>query len=105
MAWVVTFVELFGGLAMILGAFVTLLSIPLVITHLVAMFGIHWQYGFSTVHTVGFSQATGPQFAAPGFEISLLYIGGLLVLAAAGAGALSVDWMLARRNGAASHQG
>ncbi len=49
MAWVVTLVEIFGGLAILVGAFVTLVTIPLVIVHLVAMFGVHWQYGFSSV--------------------------------------------------------
>ena len=97
MAWVVTLVEIFGGLAILVGAFVTLISIPLVIIHLVAMFGVHWQYGFSSVNTVGLT-AAGPQFGPPGFEINLLYSAGLLALVlGGGAGALSVDRLLARR--------
>ena len=97
MAWVVTLVEIFGGLAILVGAFVTLISIPLVIIHLVAMFGVHWQYGFSSVNTVGLT-AAGPQFGPPGFEVNLLYIAGLLALVlGGGAGALSVDRLLARR--------
>jgi len=97
MAWVVTLVEIFGGLAILVGAFVTLMSIPLVVIHLVAMFGVHWQYGFSSVNTVGLT-AAGPQFGPPGFEINLLYIAGLLALVlGGGAGALSVDRLLARR--------
>lgn len=96
-AWLVTIVELLGGLAMILGAFVLLLSIPLIIIHLVAMFGIHVNYGFSSVNTIGMSP-DGPLFGPPGFEISLLYIGGILVLAAFGAGALSIDEMLGKKH-------
>ena len=95
MAWFVTLVELLGGLAMILGAFVVLLSIPLIIIHLVAMFTIHIYFGFSSVNTIGMSPH-GPLFGPPGFEISLLYIAGILVLAASGAGALSVDQALGR---------
>ena len=89
-AWFVTIVELTGGLALMIGAFVLLLSVPLIILHLVAMSTIHIHYGFSSVNTIGLTP-NGPLFGPPGFEISLLYIGGILVLAAFGPGALSVD--------------
>lgn len=95
MAWFVTLAELFGGLAMIPGAFVARLSIPLVIIHLVALSTVHLRYGFSSVNTIGLTP-DGPQFGPPGFEVNLLYIGGILVLAAFGAGALSVDRVLAK---------
>ena len=90
MAWLVTISELIGGLMMILGAFVLVLSIPLIIIHLVAMFGIHIHYGFSSVNTIGLS-TQGPLFGPPVFEISLLYISGILALSIFGAGALSID--------------
>lgn len=89
-AWFVTLVELLGGLALIAGAFVVVLSIPLIIIHLVAMFTIHVRYGFSSVNTIGLSP-DGPVFGPPGFEISLLYIAGILVLAVFGVGAWSID--------------
>jgi len=89
-AWFVTIVELTGGLALMIGAFVLVLSVPLIILHLVAMSTIHIHYGFSSVNTIGLTP-NGPLFGPPGFEISLLYIGGILVLAAFGPGALSVD--------------
>jgi putative oxidoreductase len=69
-AWVVTLAEIFGGLAILAGAFVLLVSIPLAIIHVVAMFGVHLQYGFSSVKTVGLTQA-GPQFGPPGFEFRM----------------------------------
>lgn len=97
MAWAVTLIEIVGGLAILAGAFVTLVSIPLVMIHVVAMFGIHLQFGFSSVKTVGLT-AAGPQFAPPGFEVNLLYIAGLLaIVMGGGAGAWSVDRLLARR--------
>jgi len=96
MAWVVTLVEIFGGLAILVGAFVALISIPLVIIHLVAMFGVHLQYGFSSVNTVGLTVA-GPQFGPPGFEVNLLYIAGLLAVMLGDAGVWSVDRLLACR--------
>ena len=77
---------------------VPLASLPLIAIHLVAMFGVHWQYGFSSVNTVGLT-AAGPQFGPPGFEVNLLYIAGLLaIVLGGGAGAWSVDRLLGRRN-------
>jgi putative oxidoreductase len=95
-AWLVTLVEMLGGIAMMVGVCVTLLSLPLIAIHLVAMFAVHWRYGFSSVNTVGMS-IDGPLFGPPGFEVNLLYIGGQLVLATFGAGFLSIDSMLNRR--------
>jgi putative oxidoreductase len=90
MAWITTATEIAGGAALLLGAFVTLASIPLIVTMLVAMFTIHVHNGFSAVNTIGLTP-TGPIFGPPGYEISLLYIGGLLALALSGPTAMSVD--------------
>jgi putative oxidoreductase len=101
-SWVVTLLELFGGLAILAGAFVVLASVPLVISMVVAMFTVQLRYGFSSVNTIGLNDA-GPVFGPPGYEINLLYVAGLLVLVLGGAGPLSVDQWLARRmKGAAS---
>jgi putative oxidoreductase len=93
-AWVSTCVELLGGLAVLLGAFVELVSVPLIIMMLVAMFTVHLKYGFSSVNTVGLTP-DGPRFGPPGYEINLLYIAGLISLILGGAGAMSVDRLLA----------
>jgi putative oxidoreductase len=95
-AWIVTLLEFFGGLAILAGAFVALVSLPLVISMLVAMLTVQLRYGFSSVNTIGLTDA-GPVFGPPGYEINLLYIAGLLVLVLGGAGPLSVDHWLARR--------
>jgi putative oxidoreductase len=92
-AWVSTCVELIGGLALFVGAFVELVSVPLIIMMLVAMFTVHLKYGFSSVNTVGLTP-DGPRFGPPGYEINLLYIAGLISLILGGAGALSVDRLL-----------
>ena len=97
MAWMVTLLEVFGGLAILAGALVTLVSIPLIISMLVAMFTVQLRYGFSSVNTVGLT-AAGPVFGPPGYEINLLYIAGLLGLIFARSSALSVDRWLAHRN-------
>jgi putative oxidoreductase len=96
-AWLVTLVETFGGMAILVGAFVAITSIPLIISMLVAMFTISLQYGFSSVKTIGLTP-TGPVFGPPGYEINLLYIAALLALALFGPSALSIDaWALKRR--------
>lgn len=95
-AWVVTFVEIFGGLAIFVGAFVAIASIPLIMSMLVAMFTVSLRYGFSSVNTIGLTP-TGPIFGPPGYEINLLYIAALLTLALSGPSALSIDaWSLRR---------
>ena len=94
-AWVSTLIELLGGLAILAGAFVTAVSIPLIVMMLVAMFTVHLRYGFSAINTIGLT-ADGPQFGPPGIEVNLLYIAGLLALVLAGAGPFSIDRLLAR---------
>ncbi len=89
-AWVSTLLELLGGLALAAGAFVEVVGVPLIVTMLVAMFTVHLRYGFSSINTVGLTEA-GPQFGPPGYEINLLYLAGLLSLILGGAGPLSVD--------------
>jgi putative oxidoreductase len=95
-AWVSTFVEILGGLAILAGAFVAAVSIPLIVMMLVAMFTVHLRYGFSAINTIGLT-ADGPQFGPPGYEVNLLYIAGLLALILGGAGLVSIDRLLARR--------
>jgi putative oxidoreductase len=94
-AWVSTFIEILGGLAILAGAFVAVVSIPLIVMMLVAMFTVHLRYGFSAINTIGLT-ADGPQFGPPGIEVNLLYIAGLLALTLGGAGPFSIDKLLAR---------
>jgi putative oxidoreductase len=96
-AWAVTLLECFGGLAILVGAFVAVVSVPLILNMLVAMFTVQLPYGFSSVNTVGLTPS-GPVFGPPGYEINLLYIAGLLALIVYGAGAMSVDGWLGRRS-------
>jgi putative oxidoreductase len=91
-----TLLELLGGLAILVGAFVVVVSVPLIVMMLVAMFTVHLRYGFSAINTIGLTP-DGPQFGPPGYEVNLLYIAGLLVLILGGAGAWSIDRLLARR--------
>jgi putative oxidoreductase len=88
-AWMVTLLEVFGGVAILLGVFIALASVPLIISMLVAMVTVHLRYGFSSINTIGLTPS-GPVFGPPGYEIDLLYIGSLIALALLGPGPLSV---------------
>lgn len=101
-AWVVTLLELCGGFAILAGAFIAVVSIPLIISLVVAMFTVHVKYGFSSINTIGLTQS-GPVFGPPGFEVNLLYIAGLLVLLVNGGGKFSVDWAIAQRRRGVPH--
>jgi putative oxidoreductase len=70
-AWVSTFTEIVGGVAIFVGAFVEVVSVPLIAMMLVAMFTVHLKYGFSSVNTIGLTES-GPKFGPPGYEINLL---------------------------------
>jgi putative oxidoreductase len=89
-AEIVPYIELLGGIALLIGLYVRLVSIPLILTMLVAMFTIHIKFGFSSINTIGLSE-NGPMFGPPGYEINLIYIAGLLSLLLTGAGEFSVD--------------
>jgi len=94
-ALIVPYIELIGGVAIFLGIFVAITAIPLIATMLVAMFTIHFKYGFSSINTIGLTP-DGPLFGPPGYEIILLYIGGLISLILTGAGTFSVDNLIFR---------
>src|SRR6201987_2370562 len=49
MTWLTILIEIFGGLAVLLGAFVPLVSLPMAGVLLVAMFSVHLPYGFSSI--------------------------------------------------------
>lgn len=58
----------------------------------------HLPYGFSSIKLRAIT-AAGPQFGPTGYEINLLYLAALLILAVAPPGPLSVDaWLDKRRN-------
>ena len=95
-AWLVTLLEIFGGLALLIGAFVVIVSIPLILSMLGAMFTVKIKYGFSAVNTIGLTPQ-GPQLGPPGYEINLLYIACLVTLILGGAGPLSIDALRSRR--------
>ena len=96
MAWVTSFVELLGGIALMLGAYVVPISVPLVAVMLTALVGVHLRYGFSSVRLQAIT-ASGAVFGPVGYELNLLYVVALLALATSGPSPLSLDHRRASR--------
>jgi putative oxidoreductase len=96
MSQIVPYIELLGGIALIIGFLVREVTIPLIVTMLAAMFIIHIRYGFSSIKTIGLN-ADGPLFGPPGYEVNLLYIAVLVSLLITGAGKLSLDEVYIKR--------
>jgi putative oxidoreductase len=97
MAWLTILVELIGGLAVLLGAFVLAASIPMVLVLLVAIITVHLPYGFSSIKLLAVTPG-GAQFGPPGYETDLLYIACLVALVLGGSGALALDSRIERRH-------
>ena len=89
MAWATIMVELVGGLAVVVGAFVTWVSLPMAVILLVATFTVHLPNGFSSIKLQAMT-AAGPQFGQPGYETDLLYLACLTALVIGGPGPFSV---------------
>lgn len=96
MAWLTILVELFGGVAVLLGAFVPWVSVPMAAVLLVAIFTVHLPFGFTSVKLISVA-ADGPKFGPPGYETDLLYLACLASLLLAGSGPLAVDTWIASR--------
>jgi putative oxidoreductase len=96
MAWVSILTEIFGGLAILLGALVPLAAIPVAILLIVAIFTVHLRYGFSSIKLLAVTTA-GPQLGPPGYETNLLYLACLATLVLGGSGPLSIDALIKKR--------
>ena len=90
MAWLTIAVEILCGIAILIGAFVSLVSIPAVILLATAVFTVHLPYGFSSIKLLGVTNGRA-QFGPPGYECDLLYIASIVVLLLIGPTPWSVD--------------
>ena len=97
MGWTTIMVELLGGLAVLLGAFIPLASLPMAGVLLTAMFTVHLQYGFSAIKIQAITPA-GAQFGPPGYEVDLLYLAGLAALVLVGSGPFSIGSLFTKRS-------
>ncbi len=96
MAWLSILIELVGGMAVLLGAFVMLVSVPMAALLLVAIFTVHLPYGFSSIKLQAVT-AAGAQFGPVGYECNLIYLACLAALVLGGSGPLAVDGFIRQR--------
>jgi putative oxidoreductase len=97
MAWLTILIELLGGLAVLVGAFVAFVSVPMVVVLLVAIFTVHLPFGFSSIKLLAVT-AAGPTFGPPGYEVSLLYIACLAALVMGGPGPFALEGLVRKPN-------
>jgi putative oxidoreductase len=90
MAWLTIGTEILGGTAILLGAFVWLVSVPTVILLVVAIVTVHLPYGFSSIKLVSIA-AGHAQFGPPGYECDLLYIACIVALVLSRPSPWSID--------------
>ena len=96
MAWLTILIEVFGGLAVLLGALVPLASLPMAAVLLVAIFTVHLPYGFSSIKLISVTSGHA-QLGPPGYETNLLYLACLAALVLGGSGPLAIDGYLKRK--------
>ena len=96
MAWLTILTELIGGFAVLLGAFVPLVSLPMAAVLLVAMLTVHLPYGFSSIKLLSATSGRA-QFGPPGYELDLLYLACLAALVVGGSGPMAIDHYLRKK--------
>src|SRR5262249_14371443 len=90
MAWLTIATEILSGIAVLIGGFVSLVSIPSITLLAVAVVTVHLPYGFSSIKLLGVSNGRA-QFGPPGYECDLLYIASIVTLLLIGPTPWSVD--------------
>jgi len=90
LSWATILVELLGGLAVIVGAYIPLASVPMMSVLLVAIITVHLPNGFSSIKLQSVT-AAGAHFGQPGYETDLLYLAGLAALVLGGSGPFALD--------------
>ncbi len=94
--FMVTWVEILGGLALLLGLFTRFWAASLVIVTLVAIFGVHWPDDWSSLGELWKGYAvTDKGFG--NYRIPLLFLAMLIPFVFTGAGKLSLDHVIAKR--------
>ncbi len=96
LAWLTIIVEVAGGLAVLIGLAVALVSLPMAIILVVATVTVHLPYGFSSIKLLAMTPG-GAQFGMPGYETDLLYLAALAALVLGGSGPFALDNVIGRR--------
>ena len=102
MAWLTIGTETLGGLAILLGAFIALVSVPALVLLAVAIVTVHLPYGFSSIKLMRIVDGRA-QFGPAGYECDLLYVACILALVLCGPSPWSIDAYRFRKEPAGSH--
>ena len=94
--FMVTWIEILGGFALVLGLFTRFWAFSLVIVTWVAILGVHWPDDYSSLAELWKGYAVSNE-GFGNYRIPLLFMAMLLPLVFKGAGKLSLDHILARR--------
>ncbi|HSH75096.1 MAG TPA: DoxX family protein [Longimicrobiales bacterium] len=82
--------EFFGGILLILGVGVRVVSILGGVEMLIAIFMVYGRTGFDLMDVTSMTADGAMPVGSPGYEVSLLYLTGFVSLLISGAGALSL---------------
>src|SRR5215472_14677670 len=96
MSRVTILIEVFGGLAVLLGALVEIVTLPMVALLMVATFSVQLPYGFSSVKLLAVT-ASGAKFGPVRYEVNLLYLACLATLVLGGPGPFALDRVIIKR--------
>lgn len=96
MAWLTILTEIFGGIAILCGAFVAWVSLPATLLLIVAILTVHLPYGFTSIKLMKIVDGRA-QFGPPGYECDLLYIACFVTLVLSGPSPWSIDAYRLRR--------
>jgi putative oxidoreductase len=96
MSWLTIIIELAGGAAVLMGAFVAFAIVPMAAVLVTAIFTFHLPYGFSSIKLQAITNH-GAQFGPSGYEVDLLYLACMVTLALTGAGPFAVDSLIRKR--------
>jgi putative oxidoreductase len=97
-AWLTIFTEIFGGLAILCGAFVAWVSLPAIMLLIVAILTVHLSYGFTSIKLMKIVDGRA-MFGPPGYECDLLYIACIVTLVLSGPSPWSIDAYRFRKEG------
>lgn len=95
--FLVTWVEILGGFALVLGLFTRFWAASLVIVTIVAIFGVHWPEDWNSLAGLWDGYRVTSEDGSGNYRIPLLFLSMLLPLVFLGAGKLSLDHVLRKR--------
>lgn len=89
-AYLIGAFEFFGGILLLLGFAVRIVSALGIAEMLVAATLVHASEGFNFMNVTGVTEGGGLEYGLPGYEVNLLYLAGFLSLVLSGAGPLAL---------------